>query len=151
MLHLQNEMLLGDYKISEHQLHRPNRTTKPTLKAVNFLQSPIYKNLTIRTEYNIFFIGDILCTKICADYTERNLAVENHTENFVKTAFGNNQAPSWQDFENFLDERCVPRNRDGLQYYLDAIGVDEYDPLKIIAVTKGRMAEDDQWIEIVDL
>lgn len=36
-----------------------------------------------------------------------------------------------------------------LQSYLEAIGVTEYDPLQIIQKTKGRMAEDQQWLEIL--
>ncbi|MED9969369.1 MAG: hypothetical protein UFA98_05070 [Ruminococcus sp.] len=51
----------------------------------------------------------------------------------------------------FLEERCIPRTRDGLKYYLDAIGVDEYNPFEIIKKTQGRMAEDHQWIELSEL
>ena len=98
-----------------------------------------------------FYNSDILCTKICADYTEKNLAIENYTDNFVKTAFGKNKAPSWQDFENFLEERCIPRSRSGLREYLETIGVEEYNPLEIIKKTKGRMAEDDQWIRLEEI
>ena len=98
-----------------------------------------------------FFNGDTLCTKICADYTEQNLAVENYTDNLVKTAFGKNEVPSWQDFENFLEERCIPHSRSGLREYLETIGVEEYNPLEIIKKTKGRMAEDDQWIRLEEI
>ncbi|MBR6509479.1 MAG: hypothetical protein IKT38_02600 [Clostridia bacterium] len=98
-----------------------------------------------------FFNGDISCTKICADYTEQNLAVENYTDHLVKTAFGKNEVPTWQDFENFLEERCIPRSRSGLREYLETIGVEEYDPLEIIKKTQGRMAEDDQWIRLEEI
>lgn len=98
-----------------------------------------------------FFNGDTLCTKICADYTEQNISVENHTENLVKTAFGKNEAPIWQDFENFLEERCIPRSRSGLREYLETIGVEEYIPLEIIKKTQGRMAEDEQWIRLEEM
>jgi hypothetical protein len=47
-----------------------------------------------------------------------------------------------------LEERCIPRQRAGLREYLEAHGLDEYDPLAIIKKTKGRMAEDDQWMEV---
>ena len=98
-----------------------------------------------------FFNAEMLCTKICADYTEQNLALENHTENLVKTAFGKNEAPTWQDLENFLEERCIPRSRSGLREYLETIGVEEYNPLEIIKKTQGRMAEDDQWIRLEEI
>ena len=51
----------------------------------------------------------------------------------------------------FLDERCIPRQRAGLREYLEAKGLDEYDPLAIIQKTKGRMAEDDQWMEVREI
>lgn len=96
----------------------------------------------------LYYNGDALCTKIAADYTEKNLCVENFTENMVKTAFGRNQAPTWEDFEDFLSERCISKDRAGLKEYLDEIGVDGYDPLEIIIKTSGKMAEDNQWLEV---
>lgn len=95
-----------------------------------------------------FYDGTTLCTTILADEATHTLSVENYTDNLIKTAFGRNQSPTWDDLQDFLEERCIPRTRGGLRYYLDAIGVDEYDPLEIIKKTKGRMAEDDQWIEV---
>ena len=50
----------------------------------------------------------------------------------------------------FLEERCIPRQRDGIREYLGVLGLDEYDPWEIIKRTKGRMAEDQQWIEVVE-
>ena len=95
-----------------------------------------------------FFDGDKLCTTIYADYTDETLAVSDHTGDPVKTAFGNKSIPSWEDCQAFLEDRCIPRHRAGLREYLDVIGVSEYDPLEIIMETAGRMAEDNQWIEI---
>ena len=95
-----------------------------------------------------YYNGDKLCTLIYADRTARDLRVENHTDQLVKTAFGKNELPSWTDLEEFLEERCIPRKRAGLREYLEALGVAEYDPLAIIEKTKGRMAEDDQWMEV---
>ena len=95
-----------------------------------------------------FYNGDALCTLICADQTSRDLRAENYTDRLVKTAFGKNLYPSWQDLEAFLEERCIPRQRAGLREYLGAMGMEEYDPLAIIQKTQGRMAEDDQWMEV---
>lgn len=104
-------------------------------------------------EHNIrtfrFYDGQRLCTTIRADFTARTVSVENHVADPVKTAFGNNPHPTWADFQAFLEERCVPRQRAGLREYLEAIGVAEYDPLQIIQKTKGRMAEDQQWLEVL--
>ena len=98
-----------------------------------------------------YYNGDSLCTLIYADQTARDLQAENYTEQVVKTAFGKNRVPSWSDLESFLEERCIPRTRAGLREYLEAIGLDEYDPLNIIRKTKGRMAEDDQWMEVREI
>ena len=97
----------------------------------------------------LFYYDDkTLCTKIAADYTEKSICVENFVPNVLRTAFGNNQEPTWEDYLLFLEERCIPKSRAGLRQYLDEIGVDEYDPLEIIKKTSGRMAEDQQWIKV---
>ena len=94
-----------------------------------------------------FYDGEILCTKIIADFTDETLSVENTTDYIVKTAFGKNETPTWEDFQNFLEERCLPRSRSGIREYLETIGVEEYNPLEIIKKTGGKMAEDNQWIQ----
>lgn len=98
-----------------------------------------------------YYNGDTLCTLIYADKTEQDLCAENYTGNLVKTAFGKNSLPSWTELEAFLEERCIPRQRAGLREYLEALGLDEYDPLAIIQKTKGHMAEDDQWMEVHEI
>ena len=54
-----------------------------------------------------------------------------------------------QDFLAFLADRCIPKTRKGLDYYLDAVGVPEYDPVLLVEKTQGRMAEDHKWLEII--
>lgn len=98
-----------------------------------------------------FYDKEKLCTVIYADSTDRTVLAENFTENIVKTAFGKNKFPTWENFCSFIEERCVPRGRSGLREYLEAIGVDEYAPFEIIAKTKGRMAEDSQWINAEEI
>lgn len=98
-----------------------------------------------------FYDGDTLRTKICADRTTRQLAIQNEISDPLSTAFGVNQSPTWEDLQVFLESRCVPRERDGLQYYLEELGLDEYDPLAIIRKTQGRMAEDNCSIKIMEV
>lgn len=92
--------------------------------------------------------GDQLCSTIYADFTERSVMAENQAVPPIKTAFGNNPVPSWEDFQRFLKERCIPRQRAGLREYLEALGLEKYDPLAIIEKTGGRMAEDQQWLSM---
>ena len=97
-----------------------------------------------------FYNNDTLCSRILADYTEKNVKVKNYINDKFHIAFGVNENPSWDDYLSFLEDRCIPRERAGLREYLDALGIDEYEPLEIIRKTKGRMAEDNQWIEVYD-
>ena len=98
-----------------------------------------------------FYDNRELCTIIYADFEDKTLKAKNCTDDIVKTAFGNNIIPIWEDFMNFLEERCVPKERSGIREYLETIGVGEYNPLEIIKKTRGKMAEDNQWIEIEEI
>ena len=98
----------------------------------------------------VFRDGNEVCTRIAADLTDKTVCAENRTDDPVKTAFGKNTVPTWEDFTAFLEERCVPRERAGIREYLEALGLDEYDPFEIVKRTQGRMAEDGQWIEVID-
>lgn len=97
-----------------------------------------------------FYNGELICSILYVDFTDKTLMVENNDADAVKLAFGNNLMPTWQDFENFLKERCVPRERSGIREYLEVIGVDNFDYMEIIQKTKGKMAEDNQWINVED-
>ena len=112
-----------------------------------------FKALALSKDHQLlemrYYSGNTLCTRICADQTSRDVLVENCTSQLVKTAFGTNELPTWEDFESFLEERCVPRERAGLREYLEALGLEEYDSLAIVRKTQGRMAEDDQWLEVL--
>lgn len=98
-----------------------------------------------------YYDGGRLCSLIAADYTLKDLRVEDYVPDILKTAFGNNRMPVWADYLHFLEERCIPKSRAGLREYLEAIGLEEYDPLEIIRKTAGRMAEDQQWLEVEEL
>lgn len=95
-----------------------------------------------------YYDDKTLCTKIAADYNEKTICAENFVTNVLRTAFGNNQEPTWEDYLLFLEERCIPKSRAGLRDYLAEIGVDAFDPLEIIKKTAGRMAEDQQWLAV---
>ena len=112
---------------------------------VEYVKHKIKQNHNLK-EYS-FYDENMLCTTIYADFTDETLLVENHTDDPVKTAFGKNQNPTWQDFLAFLEVRVIPRGRDGLREYLEALGLTEYSPLEIIKKTYGRVAEDNQWLE----
>ena len=58
--------------------------------------------------------------------------------------------PDLERFAGVLESRCVPRQRDGLRYYLAEFGLEKYEPLEIIRKTEGRMAEDNCRLVIME-
>ena len=93
-----------------------------------------------------YMYKDKKCTLIEADEINRKVFVKNYAENIFFRAFGANDNPSYEDYEEFLKSRCFPETRDKIKIQLDALGLPFYDPMLIIDKTKGRMAEDDFWI-----
>lgn len=95
-----------------------------------------------------YYDGTVLCSTILADFTCKQVAVRNHVDDLTRTAFGAVTAPLWEDLQRFLEERCMPKTRVGIDRYLKSIGLLEYDPFEIVKRSGGRMGEDDQWLEI---
>ena len=122
---------------------RPLASTDPEL----FRRNAEQKGHQLK-EYR-YYDGDTLCTVILADFTAEQICIENKVDEILDTAFGVNETPSWEDFLAFLTDRCIPKTRKGLDYYLDAVGVPEYDPVLLVEKTQGRMAEDHKWLEII--
>lgn len=96
-----------------------------------------------------YYDKNTLCTVALVDFTAKQVCVENRVASVLDTAFGVNKTPTWEDFLNFLADRCIPKTRFGLDYYLKEVGVSEYDPVQLVEKTQGRMAEDHKWLEIV--
>lgn len=92
-----------------------------------------------------------LCSLIYADDTTHEVYVKNYVDNPVKRAFGVCEIPSWEDLQKFIESRCIPKERAGLKHYLDSLELPSYDPWVIVKKTQGRMAEDEQWLEIIEL
>lgn len=95
-----------------------------------------------------FMCEEECCTQILVDFKHEQIEINNTTENVLLRAFGVNTRPTWEDFEEFLEERCFPRTRGHMSLILDDLGLDSYDPIAIIEKTHGTMKEDLQWIKI---
>ncbi|RIA64895.1 putative transcriptional regulator [Anaeroplasma bactoclasticum] len=89
-----------------------------------------------------------LCTLIDVDNINQKVIIKNYTNNIFDRAFGKNLNPSYEDYEEFLKERCFPETRDKLKLVLEDLGLPFYDPFLIIQKTEGRMAGDNFWIRI---
>ncbi|MBQ8933866.1 MAG: helix-turn-helix domain-containing protein [Lachnospiraceae bacterium] len=92
---------------------------------------------------------DVICTLIDVDELRQLVQIKNYTSNLLFRAFGVNESPDYQDYRDFLESRCFPRERDKMKLILRELDLPFYDPLMIIEKTGGRMAEDDFSIEIV--
>ena len=103
------------------------------------------KKLPLRLRY---MNGNRLCTVIDVDVTARQVIVKNFVSDPVFRAFGNNEHPSYEEYENFLESRCFPRTRDKMKIMLQQLNLPFYDPFLIIQKTEGRMAEDNFRIHI---
>ena len=95
-----------------------------------------------------YMCGNEICTVIDVDELNRKVEIKNFTSNFLYKAFGNNETPDFEQYEEFLEIRCFPKERDKMKLILQDLGLPFYDPLLIIEKTKGRMAEDDFWLKI---
>lgn len=95
-----------------------------------------------------YMFRDELCTVIDVDTKNEKVEITNYSEHFLKRAFGNIEKPTYQQYEEFLESRCFPRTRDKMKLMLRELNLPFYDPMLIIEKTKGRMAEDDFWIQI---
>lgn len=92
-----------------------------------------------------------ITTKICADFTDETLCIENYTDDMIKRAFGVNENPEWNDFYEFLESRCIPKTSSGIKEYLHVLGLYEYDALEIVRITKGKMSEDNMILKVEEL
>ena len=85
------------------------------------------------------------CTVIDVNFLDRKVVIQNRTDDILHRAFGVIEAPTWNDFENFLRDRCFPQTRGNCKELLREMGLTDYDPLQIVEKTKGRLADDEMW------
>lgn len=103
------------------------------------------KKLPLRLWY---MYGKRVCTIIDVDERKQIVKIKNYVASRQFRAFGLNETPSFQDYEEFLESRCFPKERDKMKLILKDLNLPFYDPLLIIEKTQGRMAEDDFWIKV---
>lgn len=86
------------------------------------------------------------CTVIDVNFLDRKVVIQNRTDDILHRAFGVIEDPTWNDFENFLRDRCFPQTRGNCKELLREMGLTDYDPLQIVEKTKGRLADDEMWL-----
>lgn len=95
-----------------------------------------------------YMYNQTICTLIDVNELERKVHIKNYTNNIMLRAFGVNDHPSYEQYQDFLESRCFPKERDKMKLILRDLDLPFYDAFMIIEKTEGRMAEDDFWIKI---
>lgn len=147
--------LLGCSKPTVERLERENTVTKgPMVLLIKLLDRDAEyiqtleiprKELPVRMWY---MYKDTPCTLIDVDEMKKIVRIRNYVDNVQFTAFGVNEHPTLEEYNEFLESRCFPRTRDKMKLVLHDLEIPFYDPYLIIQKTEGRMAEDDFWIRI---
>ncbi len=103
------------------------------------------------TDYTMrmdFMCEDECCTQILVDFRHEKIKIHNTSDNIILRAFGINVNPTWEDFLEFMEDRCFPRTRDKMKLILKDLELEFYNPFYIIEKTRGHMGEDMQWIKV---
>ncbi len=87
------------------------------------------------------------CTVIDVDFLNRKIQIQNKTRDVLHRAFGVIEAPTWEDFETFLQDRCFPATRGNAKRILQELQLTAYNPLQIVEKTRGRTVEDEMWLK----
>lgn len=109
-----------------------------------YLNKPLTDDYVMRID---FMYKQKVCTEIYVDYMHKKIKIVNRTNDIMKRAFGINDSPTWDDYEEFLENRCFPKTRAMCKTILNRIGIDSYDPIQIAEKTNGRTAEDNQYLK----
>ena len=109
-----------------------------------YLNEKPAKGYTLRITY---MYQQYPCTIIDVDFFNQRVMVQNKTKDVLHRAFGVTKAPTWDDFEVFLRERCFPATRGNVKDLLKQLQLTSYDPLQIVEKTRGRTVEDDMWLK----
>ncbi len=129
-----------------------NSITGPMVLLLNILTPQYVESLTIpkkETPIRMWYMyKDEKCTLIDVDERRQLVRIKNYTNKLQFRAFGINTEPTYEDYQEFISSRCFPESRDKMKLILDDLGIPFYDPFLIISKTKGKMAEDDFWIEV---
>lgn len=112
--------------------------------ASRYLNGPPEDGCTLRVTY---MYQKRPCTVIDVDFLRQEIYIQNKTPDVIQRAFGTNDHPTWQDFDQFLRDRCFPETRGMLKDELARLGLESYDPLQIVERTNGRTAEDNMWLK----
>lgn len=98
----------------------------------------------------LYMSKDKVMTVIDVNDKEEKIKIKNFTDKIFFRAFGINESPDWNNYQEFLEDRCVPRTRYNIDEILKDMGMTEYNPFEFVKRTQGRIADDKGWILLGD-
>lgn len=136
------------WELSDKKINGPATSL---LRIFNEYPEMIEKYRIPKKEYPLrllYMENNDINTIIDVDMINQKVKIKNFTNNLLARAFGPKEEVSYKEYEEFLESRCFPKTRDKMKIQLELLDIPFYDPLLIIEKTKGRMAEDNYYIEI---
>ena len=103
------------------------------------------KELPLRLWY---YYKNEVCSIIDVDERKHLIHVIDYTRDDMLKAFGKTTEITYEMYEEFLESRCFPKERDKMKMKLRELDLPFFDPMMIIEKTQGRMEEDEFWVKI---
>lgn len=94
----------------------------------------------------LFYNKDKVTTAIDVDGVSEEIRIKNFSDINIFRAFGVNEKPNWQEYLEFLEDRCTPRTRYNIKEILRDLGLESYDVEEYVKKTHARCYDDRNWI-----
>lgn len=137
-------------KLKVISLYRQGNSMRAIAGKEGIASSTVHKIIAEASEKSrvvyVYADRELPATIIDACALTGKVKIINLTDDMLSRAFGINENPNWEDYENFLESRCMPRTRFGIREELSDMGIDSYDPFLIIGETAGRVYGDHQYL-----
>lgn len=155
--------------LTQNEFAQLMNTSKPTIERWESGKKPVHGPVTVlaalfyahpelqeklelpekSTSLRLWYMyREIPCTVIDVDEIRQIIRIKNYVNDYQYRAFGRIEEPDYKQYEDFLESRCFPRQRNKMKLMLRELDLPFYDPFLIIQKTEGRMAEDEFWIKI---
>lgn len=136
------------WESSKEPVHGP----VTTLLAVMINYPDLFRDYTLDpAPYNMrlyYYYRSFLCTIIDVNERRRTVQIRNYVDDLQMRAFGVVEHPNFDQYEEFLESRCFPRQADKMKIRLRELDLPFYDPIMIVEKTEGRVEGDEFWIRL---
>ena len=124
--------MLRDGKQIEYIAKKFNTSRQVIGRYINKLPND---NYTHRIDY---MLGHKPMTVIYVDFLNKQIKVQNRTNDIYDRAFGKIENPNWHAFEIFLNERVLPKNRLYLEKALKYISVTPCETTILVSPVQSK-------------